>query len=55
MYSIETKGKEMLIVGQVTSKEERDEAIFIAQIFSLEERIKYLARINRKKKKRFKF
>ena len=46
--------KKMLIVGQVTSEEERDEAIFIAQIFAVEERFRYLARINRKKKRRLK-
>lgn len=51
MYRIEKKVKEMLIVGQVTSEEERDEAIFIAQIFVVGERFRYLARINRKKEK----
>ena len=55
MKCIEKKVKEMLIVGQVTSEEERDEAIFVAQIFAVEERFRYLARINRKKKKMFKF
>jgi hypothetical protein len=37
----------MLIVGGVSSEEERDETLFIAQIVLLEDRIKYLARINR--------
>jgi len=55
MYRIEKKEKEMLIVGQVTSEEERNEAILIAQIFSVGERFRYIARINRKKKKMFKF
>ncbi len=45
----------MLIVGQVTSEEEKKEAILIAQIFAIENRFRYLARINRKKKKMFKF
>jgi hypothetical protein len=45
----------MLIIGQVSSEEEKNEAIFIAQVFSIEERIRYLARVNRKNKKRFKF
>ena len=39
----------MLIVGQVTTEEERIEANFIAQIFILEQRIRYLARSNKKK------
>ncbi len=41
----------MLIVGGVSSEEERDETLFIAQIVLLEERIKYLAKINKKLKK----
>ncbi len=41
----------MLIVGEVSSEEERDEAIFVAQVVIVAERIRYLARINRKKKK----
>jgi len=41
----------MLIVGQVSSEEERDEAIFIAEIFTVEQRFRYLARKNKKKKK----
>ena len=44
----------MLIVGQITSEEEKDEAIFVAQIFAVEERFRYLARTNRKKKRRLK-
>jgi hypothetical protein len=39
----------MLIVGQVTSEEERTEAKFIAQVFILEQRIRYLARSNKNK------
>jgi len=39
----------MLIVGQVTSEEEREEAIFVAKIFAIEERFRYLARTNKKK------
>lgn len=38
----------MLIVGEVSSEEERDEAIFVAQVVIVEERVRYLARINRK-------
>jgi hypothetical protein len=34
----------MLIVGQVNNEEEQNEARFVAKIFILEERIKYLAR-----------
>jgi hypothetical protein len=41
----------MLIVGGVSSEEEEDEALFIAQVVLLEDRIRYLARINRKLKK----
>jgi len=41
----------MLIVGQVTSNEERKEVRFIAEIFLIEERFRYLARKNRNKKK----
>jgi len=41
----------MLIVGGVSSEEERDEALFIAQVVLLEDRIRYLAKINRKLKK----
>ena len=41
--------KKMLIVGQINNEEERNEARFVAQIFIVEERIKYLARANRKK------
>ena len=39
----------MLIVGQVSSEEERNEVQFIAQVFIVEERFKYLARKHRKK------
>jgi hypothetical protein len=41
--------KEMLIVGQVSSEEERCELIFVAQVFTIEERFRYLARSQRKK------
>jgi len=39
----------MLIVGQISSEEERFELRFIAQVFTVEERFRYLARKNRKK------
>lgn len=39
----------MLIVGQVSSEEERYEVTFIAQVFSVSERFRYLARQQRKK------
>ena len=39
----------MLIIGQVSSEEERCELRFIAQIFTVEERFRYLARQQRKK------
>ncbi len=38
----------MLIVGGVSTEEERDEALFIAQVALLVDRIRYLARKNRK-------
>jgi len=41
----------MLIVGQVSSEEERCEVRFIAQVFTVEERFRYLGRMNRKRKK----
>ena len=41
----------MLIVGGVSSEEERDETLFIAQIVLLENRIRFLTKINRKLKK----
>jgi len=39
----------MLIIGQVSSEEERCELRFVAQIFTVEERFRYLARQQRKK------
>lgn len=39
----------MLIVGQISDEEERYEVQFIAQIFAIEERFRYLARKQRKK------
>jgi hypothetical protein len=39
----------MLIVGQITDDEEEYEVRFIAQIFSIGERVRYLARQQRKK------
>jgi hypothetical protein len=41
--------KKMLIVGQVSSEEEKYEIRFIAEMFIIGERIKYLARQQRKK------
>jgi hypothetical protein len=38
----------MLIVGQVTSEEERYEIRFIAHVFMVENRFRYLARKQRK-------
>jgi hypothetical protein len=40
----------MLIVGQVYSDEEREEAIFVAEVFAVEEHFRNLARKNKKKK-----
>jgi len=40
----------MLIVGQVSSQEERAEVRFIAQVFSISERFRYLARQQRNKR-----
>ena len=39
----------MLIVGQVNSEEEHDEVRFVAQVFAISERFRYLARQQRKK------
>jgi hypothetical protein len=39
----------MLIVGQVLSDEERKEAMFIAEVFAVEEHFRNIARKNRKK------
>jgi len=39
----------MLIVGQITDDEEEYEVQFVAQIFSIGERVRYLARTQRKK------
>ncbi len=39
----------MLIVGQISDESERMEVRFIAQIFTIEERFRYLARQQRKK------
>ena len=41
--------EEMLIVGQISSEEERWEVQFIAQVFAIEERFRYLARQQRKR------
>lgn len=41
----------MLIVGQVSSIEERNEIRFVAEMFVLGTRIRYLARQNAKTKK----
>lgn len=40
----------MLIVGEVYSEEEKEEAMYVAQVFAVEERFRYLARKTRKKK-----
>jgi len=40
----------MLIVGQVSSEEERSEIWLIAQIFTVEQRFRYLGRQQRKQK-----
>jgi hypothetical protein len=40
----------MIIIGQVSSEEERYELQFIAQIFSVEKRFRDLARMHRKNK-----
>jgi hypothetical protein len=42
------EGKVMLIVGQVSSEEERYEIRFIAHVFMVENRFRYLARQQRK-------
>jgi len=39
----------MLIVGQITDEEEQYELDFIAQIFSIGERVRYLARQQKRK------
>jgi len=39
----------MLIIGQVTDEKERYEVRFIAEIFAIEQRFRYLARKQRKK------
>ena len=39
----------MLIVGQVSSDEEREEAIFIAEVFEVEEYFRNIARKKTKK------
>jgi len=41
----------MLIVGQVSSEEENNVVKFVAQVFAISERFRYLARQERKKKK----
>jgi len=43
------KGIKMLIVGQVSDEKEKYEVNFIAQIFAVEQRFRYLARQQRKK------
>ena len=40
----------MLIVGQVSSQQEKNEIQLIAQIFTVEQRFRYLARMNKKRK-----
>ena len=39
----------MLIVGQIATDEERTEVRFVAQVFSISERIRFIARQQRKK------
>lgn len=39
----------MLIVGQVSSEEESNEVKFVAQVFTISVRFRYLAREHRKK------
>jgi len=41
--------RKMLIVGQVSSEKEKNEIIFIAEMFVIGERIRYLARKQREK------
>jgi hypothetical protein len=43
------KWEKMLIVGQVSSEEEKCEARFIAEVFIVGERFRYLARKQNKK------
>lgn len=38
----------MLIVGGVSTEEERDEALFVAQVALVVDRIRYIAKKNRK-------
>jgi len=45
------KSEVMLIVGQISSEEERSEVYFIAQVFTVENRFRYLARKQRKNKR----
>jgi hypothetical protein len=42
----------MLIVGEVWSEEEQEEVNFVAHIFAIEERFRYLARKTKKKKRK---
>jgi len=39
----------MLIVGQISTLEEKAEVRFVAQVFSISERIRFIARQQRKK------
>jgi len=41
----------MLIIGQITTEEEKYEVRYVAQIFLIGERFRFLARQQRKKKK----
>jgi len=43
------RSEKMLIVGQVNSEEEHNEVKFIAQVFAISERFRYLARQQKKK------
>jgi hypothetical protein len=42
-------GGSMLIVGQIYDEDERDEALFVADVFTIGQKFRKLARKNRKK------
>ena len=44
------KVEKMIIIGQVSSKEEVKEVRFIAQVFTIGQRIQYLSKSAKKKK-----
>ena len=47
-------GIEMLVVGQVYDMEEKDQIQFVAEVFIISERFRYLARKQRRKERMIK-